>query len=101
MIPRIRRKSRKTRAEREWIESVREYVWGRDSGLCRDCNKPVPLAGDIFTRAHMAHTVRRWKLGPDYKQVWRPEVLLTKCFACHIGKEHNAGGKPVPRKVKP
>ena len=83
----------KSSEEREHIAAVREQVWLRDGKECVDCHGSLPLDGDVFTRAHMAHTVARWKLGKDYREVWNPAVLVTKCHDCHILREH--GGMKV------
>lgn len=75
------------------LEKLREECYARDGGLCQICTVWLPLHGDVRVRAHMAHKKGKRNHGDLIKNV---RIL---CYSDHIEKEHNAGGKPVPRKV--
>ena len=69
------------------LADLRRQCFTRDGWKCVDCSKPVSWA-----TGHMAHVQSRGAGGSDVL-----ENVLTKCAGCHA-KEHNCGGKPLPRK---
>lgn len=74
------------------LERLRTRCYERDEKRCVDCNKWLRFERDYPDSMHMAHVKGRGAGGSDTL-----ENVLTKCFDCHIQKEHNAGGKPCPR----
>jgi 5-methylcytosine-specific restriction endonuclease McrA len=69
------------------LKALRESAYQRDLGRCVKCDKPLPLYGDIFTRAHLSHIKSRGAGGGDTL-----ENTQIKCYQCHIVKEHCKGG---------
>lgn len=65
------------------LEDLRRDVYDRDGGRCVDCGQWVPLNGDVFTRAHLAHIISRGAGGSDIM-----ENTQIKCPFCHLQKEH-------------
>ena len=66
------------------LEQLRRDCFKRDGYKCVDCGSSVS-----WESGHMAHIIRR-KKGGDYLN-----NVTTKCFQCHIGKEHGLSSKPV------
>lgn len=91
-IPKVRVKPRPGRLKGKKLTDLRTRCWERDEGKCVDCGDPIPLEGDVFTRMHMAHVQNKRMYGDNLDNV------RSKCYECHIVKEHNAGGKPCPPK---
>lgn len=78
------------------LESLRELVWQRDGHHCVKCGKWVALnADDSFKKMDLAHIKSRGAGGSD-----TADNTYCSCHCCHIGKSHNAGGKPCPPKPK-
>jgi 5-methylcytosine-specific restriction endonuclease McrA len=69
------------------LEALRRRVFERDEWKCRECGRPCSWAS-----GHLAHIISRGAGGSDVEGNVR---LL--CNACHF-REHNCGGKPLPRK---
>ncbi|MGI4812090.1 MAG: HNH endonuclease [Janthinobacterium lividum] len=68
----------------------------RDKGRCQACGVDTRYAtGHMFENSyHMAH-IKAKRMGGDSL-----ENVRTLCGRCHRN-EHNAGGKPCPRKPRP
>ena len=78
------------------LQELRRERWEADGRKCtaEGCGVPLPLNGDVFTRAHLAHIKSRGAGGGDTFENTR-----TRCFRCHIELEHiQGGGKPCPAK---
>lgn len=71
---------------------LRRECYQRDHERCVDCGRWVPFGGPLTVRMHMAHIVGLGRGGSDVITNVR-----TKCYDCHIVKEHNP--KSVPAKV--
>ena len=69
------------------LADLRRRVFTRDGWHCVCCGEACSWA-----TGHLAHIQSRGAGGSDTEENTR---LL--CAACH-GNEHNAGGKPLPRK---
>ena len=69
------------------LATLRRQCFERDFWHCTVCHTPVSWAS-----GHMAHIVSRGAGGSDIVS-----NVTTKCAECHM-KEHNCGGKPLPRK---
>ena len=74
--------------------ALRRQCYARDRERCVVCKKWLPFEGPLMERMHMAHLVGLGAGGSDVLSNVR-----TLCFHHHIEVEHNAGGKPVPRKA--
>jgi 5-methylcytosine-specific restriction endonuclease McrA len=74
------------------MKALREERYELDKGCCVDCGVVRPLEGSVFSRMHLAHVVSRGAGGGDTISNTR-----SKCHRCH-SNEHNAGGKPCPKK---
>lgn len=77
------------------LEILRSACLYRDHGLCQAC---FVLVDDSYPdwherKFHMAH-IKAKRIGGDSL-----ENVRTLCGACHRA-EHNAGGKPCPKKVR-
>ena len=94
MIRSRRTKPRPGRLQGKELESLRQDCYARDMGRCQECHILVnPLIDPYFDNSyHMAH-IKAKRIGGD-----NLENVRTLCGACHR-KSHNAGGKPVPKKV--
>jgi len=79
-------KHKTTRLKGKELEALRFAVWERDGHRCVTCGRPVPLNGNVFERAHLAHIRSRGAGGED-----TPENTRIKCFHCHIIQEHGKG----------
>lgn len=93
MSIRPRRTLRRGELSAKEKEIIRHAVYERDQGRCVDCGKPVTEKAGYWDAMHLMH-LRSLGAGGD----WSMENLATGCIYCHIGKRHNAGGKPVLRK---
>lgn len=71
------------------LEALRRAVFERDCWKCKECGVSCG-----WVTGHLAHIQSRGAGGSDTESNTR---LL--CAKCH-SREHNAGGKPVPAKVK-
>jgi 5-methylcytosine-specific restriction endonuclease McrA len=69
------------------LERVRRACFIRDGWRCQDCLRVIGWAS-----GHMAHIKSRGAGGSDVM-----DNVRTLCLECH-SKEHNCGGKPLPRK---
>lgn len=74
--------------------ALRWDCYERDKHLCVKCKKWLPFDGSLMQRMHMAHIQGTGAGGSDVLSNVR-----TLCYDDHIAKEHNAGGKPCPKKV--
>lgn len=63
----------------EDCETRRLEVFDRDEFKCVDCGKKVS-----WDRGHLAHSGNT-----KIQRCWCPQALKTKCYECHIIKEHN------------
>lgn len=72
------------------MRRLREFVYERDHGQCQwtGCGKVLPLQGDVFTRAHLAHFASRGAGGSDTAANTR--IL---CPKHHLIDEHTKGIK--------
>lgn len=88
-------KDKPVRLGKHDMKILRQERYEMDGGKCVDCGAQVFLENGGWWNAHLAHIIGRGAGGPD-----TIENTRTKCIVCHIGKDHNAGGKPVPAKPK-
>ena len=72
--------------------ALRRAVFTRDGWKCCDCGVGVEWTG--WNAGHLAHIQSRGAGGSDTEENTR-----CLCGICHQ-REHNAGGKPIPRKVR-
>ena len=78
------------------LTALRLECYWRDGGCCQweengmKCSKLLPVDGDIFTRAHMAHIKNKRNYGDTLENV---RIL---CYQHHMIAEHNP--KSVPAK---
>ena len=70
------------------LTELRLRAYSRDNEMCVKCGKWLPLMGDVFTRAHMAHKKSRGAGGGDVL-----DNVEIKCYECHIINEHTKGIK--------
>jgi hypothetical protein len=94
-----RKRTRRGQPTPEEKAAIRLAVYERARGRCElnlgpKCIKGVlPFTGDIFERWHLVHIHAKRRFG------WGLDNLCGGCFWCHTDS-HNAGGKPIPAKVK-
>jgi 5-methylcytosine-specific restriction endonuclease McrA len=72
------------------LEDLRRQCYDRDRRRCVDCHRPLIWERGALDSMHMAHIVSRGAGGSDSL-----DNVRTKCFSCHIEREH-AGYKLVP-----
>lgn len=76
------------------LEQLRRDCFDRDIYKCQECGYwPLSWYADSGRSAHMAHIKGRGRNGSDTL-----ENVRTLCPQCHAD-EHNAGGKPCPKKL--
>lgn len=82
--------SGKIRLSGDALEQLREQRYAIDRGRCtwKGCGICLPLHGDVFTRAHLAHIKSRGASGSD-----TIENTRIRCFHHHIEVEHTKGLK--------
>lgn len=86
-VRKVRSKPRQGRLKGKALRNLREACFERDGYKCRECHRSV-----LWFSGHMAHIKAKRRHGDSLENV------RTLCGECHA-KEHNAGGKPCPRKV--
>lgn len=92
-----RGKPRPRRLAGEEQEALRLACFQRDGGRCVECGRRLiyePESPFQENGYHMAHIGNKRMWGDNLENV------RAKCSVCHLQKEHNAGGKPCPRKPR-
>ena len=82
-------KTGRIRLKGEALVALRRRVFLRDKWTCQECGA---ICG--WASGHLAHIQSRGAGGSDVLS-----NVLTKCADCHM-KEHNCGGRPLPRKTQ-
>jgi 5-methylcytosine-specific restriction endonuclease McrA len=90
----IRRTLRRGELTRDEKAVIRRRVFERDNYCCVDCGTPIVWESGLWTSGHLCHLRSRGAGGSLTDEA----NLATKCLGCHIGRDHNAGGKPCPSK---
>lgn len=92
---RPRRTLRRGELTREEKALIRHGVFVRDGGRCVDCGTRVVEESGLWWSMHLMH-IRSLGAGGD----WSMKNLACGCIKCHLGRRHNAGGKPCPPKSR-
>ena len=87
-------KTGRLRLKGEALAALRRECYQRDGQACVDCGAHVYWVPGYTGSMHMAHIQSRGAGGSDVLS-----NVLTKCADCHM-KEHNCGGRPLPRKTQ-
>lgn len=77
-------KQKTIRLKDKALTELRIKAYTRDGEMCVECQKWLPLEGDIYTRAHMAHKKSRGAGGGDTL-----DNVEIRCYDCHILKQHS------------
>lgn len=99
---RPRKKPRPGRLKGEALEALRRACFERDGYRCQAITYPEiggmrglrclrRVTWDGYMKGHMAHIISRARGGKD-----ELSNVLTKCFDCHMVKEHSYGPSGVP-----
>jgi hypothetical protein len=82
--------SGKVRLKGKALEQLREQRYALDRGRCqwKGCGLVLPLHGEVFNWAHLAHRKSRGAGGSD--TIENTRIL---CFQHHIESEHTKGLK--------
>lgn len=97
---RPRRVRGRTRLDRDGMEALRREVFTRSGGLCEAMVELSSFGGSIVAHCGAPITWGTMELshrrhGPNKSD--EASEVIASCQACHRA-QHNAGGKPVPRK---
>jgi hypothetical protein len=94
-IRKSRSKPRPGRLKGKALEQLRRDCFERDCYRC-GCGQRVEWDGPWWCKGQMAHLVSRGRGGKD-----ELSNVVTKCYDCHMVKEHSygpSGVKPCPKK---